>query len=161
MMQLLASIEGSALSVWVRESPTVWAYPTILTLHTFGMGVLAGACWTLDLRVLGVGRHLPLRPLRTLFPVMWTGFWVNAITGSLLFASSATEKAASKLFLTKLFLIALGVVATVMLKREIYGGNDGDTATTITGKTKLLAIASLLLWLSAIMAGRLLAYLAT
>ena len=37
-----AWLEGSALGVWTRESPSIWAYPTILTLHTVGLGVLVG-----------------------------------------------------------------------------------------------------------------------
>ena len=39
-MEWLATIEGSAVSTWVRESGSIWAYPTILTLHTFGLGIL-------------------------------------------------------------------------------------------------------------------------
>ena len=44
MMDLFTWLEGSSLSVWVREAPTIWAFATIITLHTFGMGVLVGAC---------------------------------------------------------------------------------------------------------------------
>lgn len=28
MMELLTALEHSALAVWVRESTTIWAYPT-------------------------------------------------------------------------------------------------------------------------------------
>ena len=44
----------------MRESPSVWAFPTILTLHTTGMGILVGASWLLDLRLLGINRNVPL-----------------------------------------------------------------------------------------------------
>jgi hypothetical protein len=156
-MQLLTSLENSAIPTWVRESSTIWAYPTVLTLHTLGMGVLVGASWTLDLRLLGIGPRIPLRPMRVLFPVMWAGFWVNAVTGSVLFAASATAKGTSILFLTKLILIALGVTTIFLLRQAIDGGRDDLEA--VHGTTKLLAIASMFLWLAAITAGRLLAYL--
>jgi len=46
-------IETTALSVWVRESPSLWAFPFVLILHTVGMGFLVGTNIALDLRVLG------------------------------------------------------------------------------------------------------------
>ena len=56
-------LEELALSTWVREAPTVWGYPTVLTLHTFGMSVLVGTSAVLSLRILGVGGTIPLAPL--------------------------------------------------------------------------------------------------
>src|SRR5688572_19139763 len=46
---LLEWLETSRLAVWLGESPSVWAAPTVLTLHTTGMAVLVGASWVLDL----------------------------------------------------------------------------------------------------------------
>ena len=43
MTDIFASIEGSGLAAWTRESPSIWAYPTILTLHTFGLAIVVGA----------------------------------------------------------------------------------------------------------------------
>ena len=40
------------------------AYRTVLTLHTFGMMVLAGAALMIDLRLLGFGRAIPLHVSR-------------------------------------------------------------------------------------------------
>ena len=46
-----------------------------------GLGVLVGGNAGLDLRLLGWGVAIPLAPLEKLFPVMWIGVWVNAISG--------------------------------------------------------------------------------
>ena len=154
---MLESLEGSAFSVWLRESPSIWAYPTVLTLHTLGMGVLAGASAAFDLRLLGIARPIPLNALRILFPVMWSGFWVNALTGSMLFAANATTRATSALFILKLCFVALGVATIVLLKRHVYDAPPG--ARSVSPRAGLLAVASLLMWLAAITAGRLLAYL--
>ncbi len=156
MMQWLSTIEGTGLAVWVRESNSIWAYPTVLTLHTLGLGVLVGANWALDLRLLGVGERIPLAPLRQLFPIMWFGFWINAITGVMLFAADATSKGATGLFVFKLVLVALAVVAIQLTKSRVYG--SGADAGAITGATRGLAVASLVLWTAAIAAGRYMAY---
>ena len=42
MIELLANVERTALSVWVRESPSLLAFPFILFLHTLGLAMLAG-----------------------------------------------------------------------------------------------------------------------
>jgi len=57
MQELFATIEGSNVSTWLRESNTIWAYPLVLTLHTVGLALLVGANTTLDLRLLGFGRY--------------------------------------------------------------------------------------------------------
>ena len=52
MMALFVWIEQSALSVWVRESPSLLAFPFILFLHTLGLALLAGISVALDLWLL-------------------------------------------------------------------------------------------------------------
>lgn len=155
MIDLLTWLEGSAFSIWVREAPTIWAFSTILTLHTFGMGVLVGASGLLDLRLLGIGRTLPLGPLQSLYRVMWFGFWLNLITGSMLFGADATSRGTQWLFGIKMLLVATGVVTMVMIRRQVYGAR---TEPAIEGSTRALAAVSLAAWVSAITAGRLLAY---
>ena len=156
MMDLFTWLEGSALSIWVREAPTIWAFATIITLHTFGMGVLVGASAVVDLRLLGIGRTIPLAPLRTLFPVMWAGFWLNLVTGSVLFAADASSRGTQWLFFVKLAFVAAGVVTMVLIKRHLYGG-DAEPAVASSAMKRLAAV-SLLVWVVAVVTGRLLAY---
>jgi hypothetical protein len=72
-MGLLAWLESLPLSLWVHESPSVWAQPTVLTLHTMGMAVLVGASWVLDLRLLGISRNIPLSAFRWVFRAVMVG----------------------------------------------------------------------------------------
>ncbi len=130
----------------------------MLTLHTFGMGILVGASAVLDLRILGVSRDIPVNAMRTLFRIMWFGFWLNLVTGSILFAADATKRGTSVLFGIKLLLVAVGVATIVLIQRHLYGDPDTMKSGTINSNTRRLAIVSLLAWLSAITAGRLLAY---
>ena len=155
MMDLFASLEASSFSTMLRESPSIWAYPTILTLHTLGLGVLVGANWMVDLRVLGFARAIPLGVLSRAFPIMWAGFWLNAATGVLLFIADPM-KATTTIFAWKLGLIATGVMMMMALKRRVYGrGVEMDAA---SGSVKWVAAVSLLLWVAAIGTGRWMAY---
>ena len=155
---MLASLEGSAFSMWLLGSNSIWAYPTVLTLHTFGMMVLAGAAAMIDLRLLGFGRGIPLGSMNTLFRVIWGGLALNAVTGTMLFVADATKRGTSVIFLVKMLLIVVGVVTIVMIRRDLNRGNGEPVA--VSGTAKLLAITSLLAWSAAITAGRLLAYVA-
>jgi hypothetical protein len=155
---MLASLEQSAFSMWLLGSNSIWAYPTVLTLHTLGMMVLVGAAAMIDLRLLGFGRGIPIGSMRKLFRVMWGAFILNAITGTMLFVADATKRGTSVIFLVKLTLVAAGVVTIVMIKRNVYDGVEEPL--TVSGRARLLAITSLLIWAAAITTGRLLAYVA-
>lgn len=157
MMELLASIENSGFSTWLRESPSIWAYPAILTLHTLGLGVLVGGNAVLDFRLLGWSRGIPLASLERLYPPMWIGFWINAISGVALFAGDATTKGTTWVFMTKLAVIAAGVVVLQAIRKTVYG--QGAEAAVESPRARALAIASLVLWFLAIVTGRLMAYL--
>ena len=156
MMDVFTWLEGSSLSVWVREAPTIWAFATIITLHTFGLAVLVGASAVLDLRLLGIGRSVPIASLRGLFSVMWAGFWLNLVTGSVLFAADAASRGTQPLFLVKLLFVAVGVTAMILIKRDVYGTSVAPVVVNST--TKRLAALSLLVWAVAVVTGRLLAY---
>ena len=158
MTDLLASLEASAFSTWLRESPSVWAYPTVLTLHTLGLGVLVGANWMVDLRILGVARAVPIGILSRAFPIMWAGFWLNAISGVLLLVADPTKGLIS-IFLWKLGVIAVGVAFILLLKRKVYGrGVEMDSASV---GVKTMAALSLVIWIAAIGTGRWMAYATT
>src|ERR1017187_5217578 len=88
----LESIEQLSFSTWVRESPSIWGYPTILWLHVMGMGVVAGISSLISLRLLGIAPKTALQPLEKLYPLMWGGFWVNAVTGTALLMASAAAR---------------------------------------------------------------------
>ena len=153
MSDFFATIEGLPISTWLRESNSIWAYPTMLTLHTLGLALLVGASAALDLRVLGWGQALALADLRPLFRWMWIGFWINALSGVVLLAADATTKAAAPMFLIKLGLVAVGVVVMAAQRREAFAPNAA-----VTPAAKSLAFASITVWFVAIAAGRLMAY---
>lgn len=154
---MLSWLESTSLSVWLQESPSLLALPTILTLHTAGMAVLVGTSWMLDLRLLGVGRNVPLSAYRWVFPTLAVGLFVNLATGVLLFIKNPTHWGTALPFLVKMLLVVASV-ATVVPVRSLILRSDAAQR-DVSSNFRLLAIASILAWTGAVTAGRLLAYL--
>ncbi len=155
-MGILAWLESLPLSVWVHESPSVWAQPTVLTLHTMGMAVLVGAAWVLDLRLLGINRNVPLSAFRWVFRAVTVGLIVNLVTGVMLFAGRATLWGTAVPFLIKIGLVIAG--AATLLPLRSYVLDSDPEQRDVSSRARLLAVASILAWAAAITAGRLLAY---
>jgi hypothetical protein len=148
---MLAALEATALAEAIRRS--VWAYPLLETVHIASIGALVGSVLLLELRVFGLGREIGVVPLaRLVLRTALAGFACAVASGSLLFISSATEVAANPAFQAKLVLILIaGLNAVVFHARGGLRGRDA--------LARLQAAASLLLWLSVLAAGRLIAYL--
>ena len=157
-MPLLEWLQATSFGVWVRESRSIWAYPSILTAHTIGLAVLVGANTVLNLRLLGVYEEAPIEPLESLFPLMWTGFGINAVSGLALFIADATKRATQPVFLVKMACIAFGVILIVLLRSRVFENPGGPVSESAQRAGRKLAVASLVCWISAITAGRLMAY---
>jgi predicted ferric reductase len=154
---LLAWLESTSIAVWLGESPSVWAMPTVLTLHTMGMAVLVGASWVLDLRLLGLNKNVPLSNYRWVFRAVAIGLLVNLVTGVLLFMKNATSWGTAFPFLMKMLFVVAS--AATILPIRTYVLNSGAGRDDVTSNVRLLAIASIVAWSAAVTAGRLLAYL--
>ena len=156
---LLTQMSNTGLARWINESESVFGYPGILFLHTFGLAMVVGFSIAIDVRLLGVAPGIPAASLRRLFPYIWFGFWVNAVSGLLLFMAGGPRKAMNPLFEIKLALVALGVVAMSLIHRQLFRIEiQSEFKWEDTRKSKFLAYASLAIWFAAIAAGRLLAY---
>src|SRR5678815_2348849 len=157
MTPFLHALQNSAFSAWVVGSDTIWAYPMILTLHTVGLSIVVGAAVIVDLRLLGVGPAIPIEEVKRIFPIFWAGFFINLVSGVMLFVSEAEDKATQPVFLLKLILFAIGVVVTARIRRLLFG--SGSIPALTVASIRRLAVSSLVVWGGAIVAGRLMAYL--
>ena len=157
MTEFLDTLENLGISTWVRESPSKLAYPTILWLHVMGMGVVAGIGSVISLRLLGVSPKIPLQPLERLYPLMWWGFGVNAVTGSALLLASASKRLVDPTFYVKMIFIFAGVAVLQLTRNRVFRNLGPDGA--LPKSANVLAWAGLICWLGAVTAGRLLAYI--
>jgi|SRR5579871_746803 len=156
-MPFLEFLEGLGFSRWVREAQTIWAFPTILVIHTIGMAIVAGGSAMLDFIVLGFWPAVPIKPFARMFPVLWIGFGVNAVTGTMMLMADATTKLTTIDFYIKMALVFAGFYVLIRMRRQIFDDPQLDRA-PLPGGAKTLAWASLACWFGAITAGRLLAY---
>jgi hypothetical protein len=154
---IFKTIEESGISSWIRDSPSIFAYWFILSLHAIGMGLLVGASVVIDLRLLGVARDLPLAPLKGLYRIIWIGFWIQVASGALLLVAYPTKALTNPDFYIKLTLIGLAVAVMQTIKKRVFG-DSSMTESQMMMKGKALAMWSLLFWAGAVTAGRLLAY---
>ncbi len=156
MEAFLIRLQDLPLSMWVAQSESIWAYPFILFLHTVGVALTGGCAAVIMARVLGFAPSLPFRAVRPLFPILWTGFILNAISGSLLFLAAASSIGLVAIFYVKLTVLFFAILTLRPVRRfiELERPADGD----IPLHVKWLAALSLLLWAGVVTAGRLTAY---
>ena len=155
-MAFLEWLQNLPVFVTIAESGSIWGYPTILVLHTAGFALVVGSAVVVNARLLGMARLAPLSTFDLLFPIMWAGFTVNAISGFILFAIAATAKAVQAIFWIKLSLVAIALVVTVRIRRIVKGAGEQGA---VPARARVLAVVSLVTWTGAIVAGRLMAYI--
>jgi len=141
----LDAIENLGISTWVRESPSKLAYPTVLWLHVMGMGVVAGISAMISLRLLGVSPKTPVQPLERLYPLIWWGFSVNAVTGTALLMASASKRMIDPTFYVKMIFIFAGVAVLQLTRNRVFRNLGPDGA--LPKSANVLAWSGLICWL--------------
>ncbi len=147
--------ENNAFFTWLRESPSVWAYPTMFFVHTLGLIFTAGASLVVDARLLGAARRLPVAPLARVFTVIWTGVVLTVASGLLMLGTDVQTRLMNRIFPLKMALVVVAIAMTAVLgQRVAAAGDDG----AVPASVRALAAISLLCWLGAVAAGKFMAY---
>jgi hypothetical protein len=153
-------LEHTSVGTAVRES--LWLFPTIETLHLFGIVLLVGSTSALDLRLLGLSlRNQPVSNVAArLLPWAWVGFTVQIVTGTLLFSSEATKCYTNLAFRMKMLMILLAGINAMVFHWTAYRsvGKWDDAARTPIG-AKVAGTLSILFWFGIVAAGRWIAFL--
>jgi hypothetical protein len=151
-------LESTPIAMWVGLS--LWAYPMLLAVHIVGLAVVVGIFSMRDLRLLGMFPGLQPAAFLPLSRLAWVGFIINAVSGILLFTSQAVTFVNNTPFLIKIVAILTGMALAGVIQSRLRSELAGvGSFVEITGSTRSIAMASLACWLTAIIAGRLIAYL--
>lgn len=156
----MAWMQSSTLGHLMRESG-LWTYAIVNLSHILGVASLFGAITVLDLRLLGVWRHVPIPLLAdAVVPVATFGFALATTTGVGLLATKATEYTDNPFLYIKLTAVALGAinVAVLTLTPAWRARRVRDLSARERRQLAWMGGASLGCWLMAISAGRLIAY---
>jgi uncharacterized membrane protein SirB2 len=150
--RMFAALEQAAPIAALRES--TYAFPLVNALHIIGIALLFGSIVALDLRLLGWRRDAgPAENFtRLLVPVAIGGLLIAIPAGLLMFATDARAYAASPLFQAKMVVVALAIANALWLRAA------ERSRAAAPSRTAFAAVASILLWLAAILLGRLLGY---
>jgi hypothetical protein len=158
MVEALEALERNALSVWIREFPSVFGFPTILFLHTLGLAMVAGVSIAIDLWILRGATTAATLRIGGLARTMWLGFGINAVSGVALLLAYPAKALTNWVFYLKMALVLLGVYMAARINRELTAGDGAGPLAVAAFDARRWAAASLLIWAAAIVTGRLLAY---
>lgn len=153
-------MEG-VIAGWLAQMPKLVGpvYPWISAGHILALGLLIGSIVALDLRLLGLFRQLPLAATAAmLVPLAGWGLTASILTGLLLFSVQPSHYLDNPAFVLKLSLIAAGLINALFLHLQT-GWRRLEHAVEASTTVKISAAASLLIWISAVFAGRWIAFL--
>ena len=160
MHDALAWLQASALGIFMRGSGP-WTYPVVNLIHVLGVATLFGAVLILDLRLLGAWRRAPLAAITTVAaPLAMAGFAVAAASGVCLLAANALEYEDNPVLLVKFSAIGLGFVNAVVLRCTAawQAHTTRDLSHSEARRLGLMGGVSLVSWLTAVGAGRIIGY---
>ena len=75
---------------------THWGWPAAESVHFIGLSLLVGALVPWDLRLLGVGRRIPIAAANQLIPWALAGFALTALSGVMFLMNCASVAEANK-----------------------------------------------------------------
>lgn len=155
-MEILQALQDTSFAAALRRA-TVF-YPFLNAFHILSIGLIVGAIGTLDLRVLGAFRSVPLAHLAApLSRVAGMGILLTLLTGFFLFSVQPVAYAANQAFLMKVGLVIVGAGNALLLhatpawKRALATEEIGTSARVQAG-------ASLAIWIMAVISGRWIAF---
>ena len=96
--------------------------------------------------------------MQQFFPLMWIGFWVNAVSGLLLLVAYPAKALTDPVFYIKIVLITAAVLLLLLVKKAVFVSDDPTRLFEPAKRIKIFAVTILLLWTGAILSGRLIAY---
>ena len=154
----MGAIEASALGQAMRQ--WLWLYPSVEIVHVTGIALLVGSLAILDLRLLGLSRSLSVRRLAAhVLPWSIASFALIVPSGLAMFVAHAGDLIGNPVFAVKFCLILLAVAnAGIFHAGSFRGAAQWDVDVMPPVAARAAAAASLLLWISVIACGRLLAY---
>jgi len=145
---------------WAVAGGVSWLGPLLAMFHSVGMALLIGCVTIIDLRILGVGKALPIKPLQRLLPWGALGFALTLVSGIGFYASNPEPYQSLGFLLKMLCIVFAGINGLLFYTSGLYrrvtpiGANEDAPPAA-----KLSAIASISLWFAVLYWGRVLAFL--
>ena len=149
---------STPLSVAIQSR--LWLTPLLQTIHIVMIGVVFVSMLSVALRVLGqVRTDEPLAEVWHRFaPWFWTALGVMAGTGLVLTISEPVREVSALSFWIKITLIVVGVASALYFGRTVATAGVGAVTSVYSGRARVVAVATIVLWVAIMFLGRWIAY---
>ena len=150
MMPFFRWMEGLAV-----YKSSIYLGPGVNLVHLVSMSTFMGALLMVDLRLLGAGlTNLPVKQVaRSARPWLMAGLIGLVITGIPALMATATQQYASKVFWFKMYVLFAALIFTFTVRSRVTAKDRPGVG------GKLVAVVSIVLWMSVAAGGRLIMYL--
>ena len=160
MLQALSNwLAATSASTWIGDNQ--WVTPLVQSIHILAIALVAGSSLMLDLRVLGLAATgQPLEAVHRRFaPWLWSAVAILAASGAVLILGEPGRELLNPVFRAKMVMVSVAVAFTGVIDAGLSRRPPFWTAKAERAPApRLLAAASLALWLAIIVAGRWIAY---
>ena len=136
-----------------------WQYPVAESLHFIGLTLLIGTVGLFDLRLIGLGKRIPISALHRLIPWGIGGYCLNLLTGLCFLAAMADQYMYNPAFQLKMVFMSIAGLNVVLFYSTMYG----KIATLGPGEqapipARIMGGVSLACWIGVITFGRFLTF---
>jgi len=136
-----------------------WEWPVAESLHFIGLSMLMGTVGLFDLRLIGLGKRIPLSALHRLIPVGIAGYVINLLTGICFLTAAANQYMYNPSFQLKILSMSIAGLNVLMfyttMFRKVSMLGPGEQA---PAPARIMGGVSLVCWLGVISFGRLLTF---
>lgn len=135
---------------------STWGWPIIESLHFVGLSLLVGMIGLFDLRMLGLGKGIPLSALHKLTPFGIGGYLLNVATGSLFLMTMPDQYVFNPAFQMKLVFMSCAGINVILFYSFAFAQVKATAPQApVENKAKVMALVSLACWTLVIICGRL------
>ncbi|HEU4689660.1 MAG TPA: DUF6644 family protein [Vicinamibacterales bacterium] len=140
-----------ALPISQAIGSSIWIFPLVQAIHLVFLALFAGAILIVDLRLLGLGMRLqPVSQVaRDARPWLIAGFLGMFATGLPQLMQNASREYFSEFFWYKMYLIAIGLILIVTIRRKLTQVDEPSAA------GKVVALVSIAIWAGVVINARL------
>lgn len=147
---------AAATTALVIDNPWVW--PISEVFHFVGLCLLFGIVLFVNLRLLGFVKGAAFGDVKRLLPWAMAGLGINVVTGMLFFVAVPDQYTQNPTFAWKIgLMLVAGVTLLYQTMCDQLGGTTSEDGEPVGGK--LVAAASICLWIGVIFLGRFLPFL--
>lgn len=138
---------------------TAYGWPFVESVHFIGLAVLLGTVGLFDLRMMGLGRGVPMAVLHRLVPFGVAAFLVNVVTGAMFFVSAPDQYAFNPAYQLKMAAMAVaGVNVVVFYAVAARAVRLAPVNAAAPWPARVIAAVSLTSWIAVICLGRVITY---